>query len=108
MYYRRYFYDILINFVQNKTDELAIVNHMNNIDRDLQFKISVEENNVINYLDLSIHRNNINIDLGIYRKQTCTDTTIQVSSNHPYEHKIAAFHYYIYRMLTLPLTKQSK
>ena len=48
------------------------------------------------------------MDVSIYRKPTCTDTTIQFSSNHPYEHKIAAFRYYIHRMITLPITKKSK
>jgi hypothetical protein len=70
--------------------------------------MSTEENNTINYLDLSTHRNNANIDISIYRKPTCTDTIIQFSSNHPYEHKIAAFTYYTHRMITLPITEKSK
>jgi hypothetical protein len=102
VYYKRYVHDILIIFDQNKTNEQIIINHVNNIDKHLQFKISTEENNLTNYLDLSIHRNN-NIDIGIYRKPTCTDTTTQFSSNHPYEHKLASFNYYINRMITLPL-----
>ena len=69
--------------------------------------MSTEENNTINYFDISIRRNN-NMDLNIYRKPTSTDTTIQFSSNHPYEHKIAAFRYYIHRMITLPITEKSK
>jgi len=70
--------------------------------------MSAEENNTINYLDISIHGNNKNIDISIYRKATCTDTTIQFSFNHPYEHKIAAFRHYIHRMTTLPITEKSK
>jgi len=70
--------------------------------------MSTKENNTINYLDLSIHRNNDNIDIRIYRKPRCTDTTIQFSSNHPYEHKIATFTYYIHRIITLPITEKSK
>jgi hypothetical protein len=105
-YRRRYVDDILIIFDQSKTNEQTIINHINIIDKHLQFKISAEEN-FINYLDLSIHRNN-NIDLGIYRKPTRTNTIIQFSSNHPYEQKIAACNCYINRMLTLPITKQSK
>ena len=31
----------------------------------------------------------------------------QFSSNHPYEHKIAAFIFYIHRMITLPITEKS-
>jgi hypothetical protein len=46
-----------------------------------------EENKLAYYLDLSIHRNDNNLDIGIYRKPTCTDTIIQFSSNHPYEQK---------------------
>jgi hypothetical protein len=74
----------------------------------LAFKLSEEENNSINYLEFSIHRNINSIDLGIYRKPTYTDITIQFSSNHPLEHKLAAFNFYINRMLTLPITKQAK
>ena len=107
IYYRRYVDDILIIYNQNKTNEQGILNHANDIYKHLQFKLSTEEN-FINYLDLSIYRNNSNIELGIHRKPTNTDTTIHFSSNHPYEHKLAAFNYYIKRMLTLPVTKQSK
>jgi hypothetical protein len=89
-------------------DEKTIMNHMNNIDKHLEFKLLEEENNTINYLDLSIHRNTNSIDLGIYRKPTHTDATIQFSYNHPLEHKLAAFNFYINGMLTLPLTKQAK
>jgi hypothetical protein len=48
------------------------------------------------------------VELGIYQKPTSTDTTIHFSSNHPYEHKLAAFNYYINILLTLSITKESK
>jgi hypothetical protein len=70
IYYKRYVYDILIIFNQNRTNEQTIINHANNLDKHLQFKVSTKENNLTNYLDLSIHRNNNNIDIGIYRKAT--------------------------------------
>ena len=59
-------------------------------------------------MDISIHRNNNNIDLNIYIKPTSTDTTIHFSSNHPHEHKIATFRHYIHRMITLTITEKSK
>ena len=90
-YYKKYVDDILIIFDQNKTDGKTIMNHMNNIDKHLEFKLSEEENIAINYLDLSIHRNTDNIGIGIYRKPTHTDVTIQFSSNHLDQHKLAAF-----------------
>jgi hypothetical protein len=38
-----------------------------NIHVYLEFKLTEEENNNIHYLDLSIHRNENNLQLGIYR-----------------------------------------
>jgi len=70
--------------------------------------MSIEEKNILNYLDITIHRNNNYIDISIYRKPTGIHTTNQFSSNHPHEHKIAAFKYHIHRMLTLPITEESK
>jgi len=67
--------------------------------------MTTEDNNTINYLDLTQKINSNNIDLSIYRKATNTDTTIHYQSNHPYEHKIA-FRYYINRMTTLTITKK--
>jgi hypothetical protein len=107
LYYKRYVDYILIIYNQNKTNEQDILNHAISIDRHLQFELSAEENNLINYLDLSIYRNNKNIELGIHRKPTGTDI-IHFLSNPQFEHKLAAFNYYINRMLTLPITKQSK
>jgi len=90
------------------TNEQTILEEINKIDQNLQFKTSTEENNIINYLDTTIHRNNNNIDISIYRKPTGTDITIQFSLNHLYEHKIAAFKYHTHRMLTLPIKEESK
>jgi hypothetical protein len=81
-----------------------MMNHMNNKDEHVEFKLSEEGNNTIN----STHRNTKSIDIIIYGKPTHTDATIQFSSNHTLEHKLAAFNFYINRMLTLPITKQAK
>ena len=40
---------------------------MNNIHKYLEFKLTEEENNNITYLDLSSHRNNNDLQLGIHR-----------------------------------------
>jgi hypothetical protein len=57
----------------------------------------------VEYLDLSIHRNNNNLQIEIYRKPTQTDTT----SNRPLEHKLEAYHFYINRQLTILITGQA-
>jgi len=91
---QKYIHDILIIFDQNKTDGKTIMSHIKNIDKHLEFKLSEEENNTMNYLDLSIHRNTNSKDIRIYRKPTHTDATVQFSSNHPLEHKLATFNFY--------------
>jgi hypothetical protein len=83
IYYKIYVDDILIIFDQNKTDVKTIMYHKNNTDKHWEFKISEEENNTINYLDLSMHRNTNNINRGIYRKTTHTLMSLYNSSKHP-------------------------
>ena len=45
--------------------------------------------------------------MGIYRKETNTDITIHNNSSHP-QHKIAAYRFYINRLITFPLTQEEK
>jgi hypothetical protein len=87
VFYKRYVDDILIIYDQSKTDEQTLLSHINKVDKNLQFKISTEENNTVQYLDISVYRNNNNIKIGIYRKPTETGTVIHLTSNHPYEQK---------------------
>jgi hypothetical protein len=55
-----------------------------------------------------IYKNSNNLKIGIFRKPTITDTTIHFKTNHLPEQKLAAFNYYINRMLTLPITEQQQ
>jgi hypothetical protein len=82
--YKRYVDDILIIYDQRKTKVQTLLHQINKVDKTLQFKISAEENNTIHYPDISIYRNNKNINIGIYRKPTETGTVIHLTSNHPY------------------------
>ena len=108
IYYKRYVDDILIVYDQSKINEQIILHQINNIDKNLQFKLSTEENNIINYLDTSIHGNNTSLDIGVYRKPTATGTVIHITSNHPHEQKISVFNCYTNRMITVPATKKSR
>jgi hypothetical protein len=49
--------DILIAYDQEKTNEQVILQRINGIDNNLQFKMATEVNNTINYLDILIPRN---------------------------------------------------
>jgi len=108
LYYKRYVDDIIIICNTKKVQENTIVQEINKIDENLQFKMTTENCYTIKYLDLELKRNNNNLEISIYRKATNTDKTIHYRSNHPYEHKIAAFRYHINRMLNLPITERSK
>jgi len=90
---------------QNKIKEDQILLKINRIDKNLQFKMTKEENSNIHFLDLAINRGRKTISISIYRKTTNTDTTIHYISNHPFEQKISAYRYYIQRMLTLPISQ---
>ena len=76
---------------------------MNNIHKYLEFKLTEEENKTINYK----HRNN-NLQVQIYRKPTQTDTTLHFTSNLLLEDKLAAYKFYINRMLLTPITEQAR
>jgi len=108
IYCKRYVDDIIIIFNHNKTNEIAITSIMNNINEQLKFKATVEVNKSINYWDLTISRNINKIEISVYRKLTNANITIQYASNHPWDHKRAAFTHYINRELTLPITEQAR
>jgi len=55
---------------------------------------------------LTITRKQTNLEIDIFHKPTTSDTTINFLSNHPLEHKMAAFRLHISRMYSLPLTPE--
>ena len=106
--YTRYVDDILIIYDNRHITEDAIMKQINTIHPNITFDLTSEENNQISFLDLKLIRLTDRIEVDIYRKPTTTDTTIHNTSNHPHEHKMAAYRYMITRMTTLPLTKARK
>ena len=66
-------------------------------------KILLNINNSIPFLDLFIRISSNKIILSIYRKPTTTDHVIPYNSNHPIKHKLAAFHSFFHRLLSVPL-----
>jgi hypothetical protein len=54
IFYKRYVDDILIFYDQRKIDDQMILQNNNWVDKNLQFKMSTEINNTINYLDILI------------------------------------------------------
>jgi hypothetical protein len=82
--YKRYVDGILIMYDQTKTDETTIHNTINNINENLEFKITAEEKHTISYLDLSINRKPNRIELDFYRNPTHIWTLLYIF--HPTTH----------------------
>jgi hypothetical protein len=107
-FYTRYVDDILIIYNAKHTTPETIHNLINKTHPTLQFTPTPEHNNSVSFLDLLLIRQHDKIEIDIFRKPTTTDTTINYISNHPIEHKMAAFRYLTYRMISLPLTTERK
>ena len=108
IFYTWYVDDILIVYNTKLISPETICNQINKLHPNLVFSPTHEMNNIISFLDLQITRLPTEIDTDIYRKLTITDTTINFRSNHPIQHKMAAYRYFINRMLTLPLTPANR
>ena len=88
-YHTRYVDDILIIYDNSKITH--ITQQINQIHNDIKCNPSYETKNTINFLDLQIMMDTHNLHINIYRNPTTTDTTIHHTSNHPMEHKTAAY-----------------
>jgi hypothetical protein len=109
IFYRRYADDILIIYDNQRIQPDRINTSINKIYKDINFNQAYENNEgIISFLDLNIIRRQSNLEIDIFRKPTTTNTTINFLSNHPIEHRVAAFRYDITRMHSLPLTPERK
>ena len=102
-FYARYVDDILIIHDASPTNPDAIAQYSNSIHRNLQLNATLEANDRVNFLYISIIRKGSQLEIDIFHKPTTTDTTISYLSNDPGEHKFAAHRYYIERMFNIPL-----
>ena len=96
--YFRYLDDILIIYNKNFTRINEIHNMFNTISPDLNFTLEQEQNNGLNFLDLTIRKTTNKIVFDIYRKPTTSDNIIPNDSYHPSEHKLAAVRYFANRI----------
>jgi hypothetical protein len=81
-YYSRYVDDIFIIFNTKNTTENIILNNRNKISKHIEFKMTTEENNTINYPDITITRYTEWLEIDIFHKSTATSTTIHAQSKH--------------------------
>ena len=99
----RYVDDILKIFDPSHSSIQTILADFNTLHPNQQFTAEMEENNTINYLDITIHRTPTNWKTVIYRKPTFTDTIITHMSNHPSKHKYTAVKFLYNRLRTYDL-----
>jgi hypothetical protein len=102
-FYTRYVDDIFLIYDSRHISPDSILKYIDTIQSSIQLSPTLESGNSVNFLDLSITRKTTHLKIGIYRKTTTTDTTINLLSNHPLEHRMEAYNFLIGRMLTLPL-----
>ena len=102
----RYVDDIIIIYDEQLSNIDTIFEEMNKIDNNIEYTIEKEHNNKINYLDLTIIKNNNKIEYDIYRKPTHTEICIHRDSRHPMQQKLSTFHSLIHRLRKIPMTKE--
>jgi hypothetical protein len=102
-YYRRYVDYTMIIFNQHKITEDSITSYMNNIHKHLESKIKKKK---IKQLIIYIYSYRVNnkLQLGIYRKPT---QTIHFTPKLLLENKLAAYSFYINRMLPTPIKEHN-
>ena len=106
-FYYRYVDDVIICWTGTIRQMDIFVNKLNTFHPKIKFKLELESNMSLNFLDLTITRVQNKLDFQIYRKPTHTDTTIPASSCHPLQHKLAAFRSYVHRLMSVPLSTEN-
>jgi hypothetical protein len=84
------------------------LNEFNKLQATINFTIEKEQHKSINFLDLTIHQKNNNLQFSVYQKHTPTDIIRPSSSCHPYEHKLSGINYLLNRLHTYPVTEKPK
>jgi hypothetical protein len=100
--------DILIIFYAANITAEAILEDHNAKNQKLKYKMETESNQRISFLDLSIYIRANEFTLGIYGEPTYTDTVIPESSDHPNNHKQAAFNCLLDRARKIPITNNER
>jgi len=85
-------------FMIPHTDIKSILNDFNSIHPNLTLTDELEQDNKLNFLDITIHKTPAGIQFSIFRKPTFTDTLIPYTSNHPPQHKYSAIRFLYNRL----------
>lgn len=105
VFYHRYVDDTLVLFNGNNRYLRLLSNYLNSIYPNLKFTLEEEKHIKINFLDLTITKNENQFKLKIFWKPATTPRTIHFASHHPQNHKLATYSSFVQRLLLLPLSK---
>lgn len=103
-FWYRYVDDILICTDGTDRQMDSFVDLINTLHPKIKFTFEREENNSINFLDLTITKTGDRLSFNIYRKKTFTDVTIPSDSQHPLSHKLAAYNSMVHRAHSIPMS----
>lgn len=91
--------------VVDKEEVEETFRELNGIHKDIRFTMEVEEGGELPFLELLVRRAGQELEFGIYRKPSSTQRFIPRDSNHPIQHKMAAYKNMIWRMYNIPMKK---
>jgi hypothetical protein len=94
--------------MNKKTNIINMLDNFNAIHPKLKFTMEQQTQNKINYIDLTIDKNQNKLNFEIYRKPTTTDLILHSTSCHPYEHKKSAINYLYNQMNTYKITEENE
>jgi hypothetical protein len=98
-----WYVDILIVYNTIKLLTSILLSLFNQLHPQLQFTLELEDNNRLNFLDLTFHRRHDHISASIFQKPTATGTLIHYESCHPNEHKFAGHNFLVNRIVAYPM-----
>lgn len=101
----RYVDDIFAIFNTDLFDLDEFLVELNSKFPTIKFTIEKENKDRLPFLDVLVIRNNNNLEIDIFRKDTNVNKFITADSNHSFQQKMASFNFLIHRLLSFPLTK---
>ena len=90
--------DILACFKGTRRQLQTFFNHINKLHPNVTFTKEIEDNNSINFFDLTVTKTQNKLSFSIFHKLIYTNMVIHNSSLHPHSHKLASFRCYIHRL----------
>src|SRR5882724_1234909 len=108
-FWARYVDDTCTVFKPTRTTKFEkFFEFLNSIHPTLKFTFENEENNALNFLDVTILRNNNQLKFKVYRKETNNDRYIDGYSAHSINSRYAAIANFTYRASFMPMDIQEK